>query len=154
VLAPACQPVQQGGLGYRAVVVNFRGCQFPFFMDPRVSSMEADYPAGAGVPVTSPQLYSAGHTDDLRQALFYISHRYPEAPLLGLSFSLGANVMTRYVAEEGERSRLKSACILGCVRDYESLSFNGDNSFLKEALEFVGECLQVCPTSFLLIGAP
>ncbi|KAG2132494.1 AB-hydrolase YheT [Suillus bovinus] len=95
ILSPACMPVHQGGLGYRAVVVNFRGC--------------------AGVPVTSPQLYSAGHTDDLRQALFYISHRYPEAPLLGLSFSLGANVMTRYVAEEGERSRLKSACILGCV---------------------------------------
>ncbi|KAG1890972.1 AB-hydrolase YheT [Suillus subluteus] len=94
ILSPACMPVHQGGLGYRAVVVNFRGC--------------------AGVPVTSPQLYSAGHTDDLRQALFYISHRYPEAPLLGLSFSLGANVMTRYVAEEGERSRLKSACVLGC----------------------------------------
>ncbi|OJA21619.1 hypothetical protein AZE42_01663 [Rhizopogon vesiculosus] len=107
ILAPACTPVHQGGLGYRAVVVNFRGC--------------------AGVPITSPQLYSAGHTDDLRQALFYISHRFPEAPLLGLSFSLGANVMTRYVAEEGECSRLKSACILGC-----------------EALEFVGEYLQAC----------
>jgi len=26
VLAPACTPVHQGGLGYRAVVVNFRGC--------------------------------------------------------------------------------------------------------------------------------
>jgi hypothetical protein len=24
--------------------------------------------------------------------------------------------MTRYVAEEGEYSRLKSACVLGCVR--------------------------------------
>lgn len=27
ILAPACTPVQQGGLGYRAVVVNFRGCK-------------------------------------------------------------------------------------------------------------------------------
>jgi hypothetical protein len=26
ILAPACAPVEQGGLGYRAVVVNFRGC--------------------------------------------------------------------------------------------------------------------------------
>ncbi|KAH7930797.1 AB-hydrolase YheT [Leucogyrophana mollusca] len=94
ILAPACSPVQQGGLGYRAIVINFRGC--------------------AGVPITSPQLYSAGHTDDLRQALFYISHRYPKAPLLGLSFSLGANVMTRYVAEEGEYCRLSSACVLAC----------------------------------------
>ncbi|KIJ69441.1 hypothetical protein HYDPIDRAFT_24280 [Hydnomerulius pinastri MD-312] len=94
ILAPACLPVSQGGLGYRAVVVNFRGC--------------------ANVPITSPQLYSAGHTDDLRQAMFYISSRFPEAPLLGLAFSLGANVMTRYAAEEAERCRLRSVCVLAC----------------------------------------
>ncbi|KAH7889715.1 AB-hydrolase YheT [Phlebopus sp. FC_14] len=97
ILAPACLPISEGGLGYRAVVVNFRGC--------------------AGVPITSPQLYSAGHTDDLRQAMYYISRIYPDAPLLGLSFSLGANVMTRYVAEEGKRCRLKSACVLACPWD-------------------------------------
>jgi predicted alpha/beta-fold hydrolase len=71
--------------------------------------------SGAGVPLTSPQLYSSCHTDDLRQALLYISHRYPGAPLLGLGFSLGANVLTRYVAEEGEKCRLVSACTLACV---------------------------------------
>ncbi|KAF9464677.1 AB-hydrolase YheT [Collybia nuda] len=95
ILHRACAPVEAGGLGYRAVVVNFRGC--------------------AGVPITSPQLYSAGHTDDLRQALLYISKLYPKAPLLGLGFSLGANVMTRYLAEEGEKSRLQSACALACL---------------------------------------
>ncbi|KAF8654098.1 hypothetical protein AX16_003631 [Volvariella volvacea WC 439] len=97
ILHPACKPVEEGGLGYRAIVVNFRGC--------------------AGVPVTSPQLYSAGHTDDLRQALAWISHHYPEAPLLGVGYSLGANVMTRYVAEEGTASRLKTACVLACPWD-------------------------------------
>ena len=71
--------------------------------------------SGAGVPLTSPQLYSSCHTDDLRQALLYISHRYPRAPLLGLGFSLGANVLTRYVAEEGDECRLVSACALACV---------------------------------------
>ncbi len=70
---------------------------------------------GAEVPITSPQLYSAGHTDDLRQSLIYISHLFPEAPLLGIGFSLGANVMTRYIAEEGENSRLRSGCALSCV---------------------------------------
>jgi predicted alpha/beta-fold hydrolase len=72
-------------------------------------------PSGAGVPLTSPQLYSSCHTDDLRQALLYISYRYPRAPLLGLGFSLGANILTRYVAEEGEECRLISACALACV---------------------------------------
>jgi len=109
------------------------------------SSLETDYPVGAGVPITSPQLYSAGHTDDLRQALFYISHRFPEAPLLGLSFSLGANVMTRYVAEEGELSRLKSACILGCVRVSESLSSNCDNFISQGSL---GICRRIPASKF------
>lgn len=97
ILYPACTPVEEGGLGYRAVVINFRGC--------------------AGVPITSSMLYSAGHTDDLRQALFYISHTYPEAPLLGLGFSLGANIMTRYISEEGPHCRLTSGCALACPWD-------------------------------------
>jgi predicted alpha/beta-fold hydrolase len=71
--------------------------------------------SGPGVPLTSPQLYSACRTDDLRQALLYITHCYPRAPLLGLGFSLGANILTRYVAEEGEECRLVSACALACV---------------------------------------
>ena len=71
---------------------------------------------GAGVPITSPQLYSAGHTEDYRAAVLYIRTRYPKAPLLGIGFSLGANVITRYVAEEGDKCRLVSAIALGCVR--------------------------------------
>ncbi|KAF9819565.1 hypothetical protein IEO21_02029 [Rhodonia placenta] len=97
VLAPVCAPLEEGGLGYRAVVCNFRGC--------------------AGVPITSPQLYSAGHTDDLRVAVYYLRKRYPRAPLLGLGFSLGANVLTRYLAEEGENSRIVAACLLACPWD-------------------------------------
>ncbi|KAF7440481.1 hypothetical protein PC9H_000826 [Pleurotus ostreatus] len=97
IVHPACTPEAEGGLGYRAVVVNFRGC--------------------ANVPITSQQLYSAGHTDDIRLALMYISKLYPKAPLLGLGFSLGSNVMTRYIAEEGEKSRLVAGCALACPWD-------------------------------------
>ncbi|KAJ8489462.1 hypothetical protein ONZ45_g13567 [Pleurotus djamor] len=105
VLHPACKPEAEGGLGFRAVVVNFRGC--------------------AGVPITSQRLYSAGETGDLRAALAYIRSQYPNAPLLGLGFSIGGNIMTRYIAEEGQHSRLVSACSLACpwnlVRNNEVL---------------------------------
>lgn len=70
---------------------------------------------GAGVKLTSPQLYSAAHTDDIRVALMYISRLYPHAPLLGLGYSLGANVLTRYLAEEGKHSRLVAGLALACV---------------------------------------
>ncbi|KAJ6632140.1 Alpha/Beta hydrolase protein [Mycena sp. CBHHK59/15] len=92
ILSPASVDIKNGGLGYRAAVVN---CH-----------------TGAGVPVTSPRLYTAGHTDDLRQALIYISHMYPGAPLIGLGFSMGAGILVRYLAEEGSASRLVSACAL------------------------------------------
>lgn len=73
---------------------------------------------GAGVPVTSPLLYSAGNTDDTRCALMYITQQFPDAPLLGLGFSLGANVLTRYLGEEGIDSKIHSGCVLACVRLY------------------------------------
>lgn len=95
------------------------------------------------MPITSPQLYSAGHTDDIRQAVFHISNQFPDAPLLGLSFSLGANVMTRYIAEEGEHCRFQSACVLGCVRCIFSFWRGRINPFRHAAVEFDSEYPEV-----------
>lgn len=71
--------------------------------------------SGAGVELTSIQFYSGGYTDDLRRALLYLSNKFPRAKLLGMGFSLGANVMTCYLGEEGAKSKLTSACVLACV---------------------------------------
>jgi predicted alpha/beta-fold hydrolase len=92
--------------------VTFEGVSASY---PSVFSSKLRSTKGAGTPITAPQLYSAGYTDDLRTALLYITHRFPDAPLLGLGFSLGANVLTRYISQEGEKSRLLSGCALGCV---------------------------------------
>ncbi|KZT05786.1 AB-hydrolase YheT [Laetiporus sulphureus 93-53] len=87
ILAPACAPIYKGGLGYRG---------------------------GSGVPLTSPRLYSAGYTDDLRMAIFYIRKRYPRARLIGLGLSAGANILVRYLAEEGAHSRLVAGLAIAC----------------------------------------
>jgi hypothetical protein len=34
ILAPACTPIDQGGLGYRGVVLNFRGCMSSYTVSP------------------------------------------------------------------------------------------------------------------------
>lgn len=65
--------------------------------------------------MTSQRFYSAGHTDDTRNALLYITNRFPKAPLLALGFSLGSNVITRYLGEEQANARLHAACALACV---------------------------------------
>ncbi|KAL1741532.1 Alpha/Beta hydrolase protein [Schizophyllum fasciatum] len=110
ILYTATKPKSEGGLGYRAVVCNFRGC--------------------AGTPVTSQQLYSAGYTEDLRQEVMYIRHLYPNAPLLGIGFSLGANVLTRYLAQDGSESRLVSGCALACPWDLAANSDGLVSTFL------------------------
>nr|CAG8436650.1 9338_t:CDS:2 [Entrophospora candida] len=74
---------------YRAVVVNFRGCSESF--------------------VTSPKLYSAGATEDLRVALNYIKESIPGAPLMAVGFSLGANLLVKYLGEEGDKTPLIGA---------------------------------------------
>jgi predicted alpha/beta-fold hydrolase len=73
-------------------------------------------PAGAGVPLTNARIYSAATIEDISTALLYLSATYPKARLLGVGFSLGANVLTRYLAETGTKSRLASGCVLACVR--------------------------------------
>lgn len=72
---------------------------------------------------------SAGHTGDIRSALLYISAIYPRAPLIGIGFSLGANIMTRYIGEEGPKSRLRAACVVACPWDCKSNSHELNGRF-------------------------
>ncbi|CED84254.1 Alpha/beta hydrolase [Phaffia rhodozyma] len=111
VMAHATKDKVLGGLGLRGVVVNFRGC--------------------ADVPVTSAQLYSAGYTDDFRTAVLHISQKYPNAPLLGCGFSLGAGVLARFVAEEGAHCILKSATVVSAPWDCPGMSARLDATFFS-----------------------
>ncbi|KAG8740273.1 hypothetical protein FRC10_004528 [Ceratobasidium sp. 414] len=85
-------------VGFRAVIVNARGC--------------------AGAPVTSPRLYHGGTTDDLRCALLYIHACFPSAPLVGVGFSVGANMLAKYLGEEGSASALSAGVCLANVWDF------------------------------------
>ncbi|KAI8918215.1 Alpha/Beta hydrolase protein [Powellomyces hirtus] len=75
-----CYEVAQRG--YRAVVVNFRGC--------------------AESELTSMQLYCGAWTHDLRTAVAFVRRRYPTTTLFAVGFSLGANILTKFVGESGE----------------------------------------------------
>ncbi|KDN44239.1 hypothetical protein K437DRAFT_290979 [Tilletiaria anomala UBC 951] len=97
IIKPLTKPKREGGPGYRAIVVNFRAC--------------------AHTPVTSPQLYSASKTSDLRCALLFITSAFPNAPLAGIGFSLGANVLSKYLGEEGDATPLRAGMVLGTPFD-------------------------------------
>lgn len=68
--------------------MNFRGCMCSPFLSINPHVLIDRILVGAGVPLTTAQLYSGAHTDDLRSTLLYIREVYPDAPLLGIGFSL------------------------------------------------------------------
>lgn len=74
------------------------------------------------MPLTSPQLYSAGTTHDLSLALHYLRTIYPSSPLHGIGFSLGASVLARYLGETGDSSLLSSGVSLGAPWNLPGMS--------------------------------
>jgi predicted alpha/beta-fold hydrolase len=85
--------------GWDVVVVNARGC--------------------AGSEVTSRQFYCGAWTDDIRIAIREFHGRTPRAPMFAAGFSLGANILTKYLGEEGAATPLTAAVALANPMDLE-----------------------------------
>ena len=111
LLAIVSGPRSDGGLGYRGVVVNSRGCEYHSM---RLICVLLFIGAGGNVPLRTPQI-SAGSPDDLRSSLLYLASLYPNAPIYAVGFSLGASVLTKYLGQEGSHSRIKAGCVIACV---------------------------------------
>ncbi|KAJ1915019.1 hypothetical protein IWQ60_008591 [Tieghemiomyces parasiticus] len=78
---------------FRAVVMNNRGCGFSELL--------------------TPKMYSAGNTEDVRYVINHIHARYPTTPMVGVGFSLGANIIVKYAGEEGDRCVLRGLVSVG-----------------------------------------
>ncbi|KAI9878744.1 MAG: hypothetical protein M1830_010650 [Pleopsidium flavum] len=87
VLAPLIS--KEGG--WEACVVNSRGC--------------------AMSKITSGVLYNARATGDVRQVVKWLRKTFPNRELYGIGFSLGANILTNYLGEEGSECKLKAAVV-------------------------------------------
>lgn len=72
---------------WRAALMTFRGC--------------------GDLTLTSPYAYDASNTADLSLAVDTIHGRFPDAPLFLVGFSLGANVMVKYLGETQEAAAQK-----------------------------------------------
>ncbi|RVX69431.1 hypothetical protein B0A52_06494 [Exophiala mesophila] len=90
------QPLVGTG-GWEACVVNSRGC--------------------SNSKITTSILYNARATWDIRQTVRWLKKTYPNRPLFGIGFSLGANILTNYIAEEGENCVFKAAFIMSSPWD-------------------------------------
>ncbi|KAJ8131126.1 hypothetical protein O1611_g2498 [Lasiodiplodia mahajangana] len=69
--------------------------------------------------ITSGLFYNARATWDTRQMVKWLRKTYPNRPLFGLGFSLGANILTNYIGEEGTECQLKAALVVSSPWDLE-----------------------------------
>ncbi|KAF2024715.1 medium-chain fatty acid ethyl ester synthase/esteras-like protein 1 [Setomelanomma holmii] len=76
-------------LGWAACVINGRGCALS--------------------KITTPQLFNSRATWDVRQLVRTLRQLFPNRPLYAVGFSLGANILTNYVGEEGASCILRAA---------------------------------------------
>ncbi|KAL0269464.1 UNVERIFIED_CONTAM: hypothetical protein PYX00_007184 [Menopon gallinae] len=67
--------------GYRCVVLNHLG-------------------ALKSVRLTSPRIFSYGHTDDFHIMLLDLIKKYPQTKIVAIGFSLGGNLVTKYLGED------------------------------------------------------
>ncbi|OQR95141.1 serine protease family S33 [Achlya hypogyna] len=89
--------------GWRVVVMNARGC--------------------ADTPVVTAKLFCAAYTQDLREAVRYLREtQVPTAALVAGGFSLGSNILLKYVGEEGAGCLLSGAVSVG--NPYDLLASN------------------------------
>nr|GLL23907.1 embryogenesis-associated protein EMB8-like [Ipomoea trifida] len=78
--------------GWRVVVCNHRGL--------------------GGVSITSERFYNAGWTEDIRKIIDHLHTQYPEAPLFSVGTSIGANVLVKYLGEDGANTPIAGAAAI------------------------------------------
>lgn len=76
--------------GWQGVLMHFRGC--------------------SGVPNRLARSYHAGETGDLQQVLDTLVKRKPGVPLFVVGYSLGGNVLLKWLGETGQQSLVTAAC--------------------------------------------
>jgi len=75
--------------GFDSVLMHFRGC--------------------SGRDNLMPRSYHSGDTQDAREFITSIKKRYPQAKLFGIGYSLGANMLLKFLGEEREKSPFDAA---------------------------------------------
>lgn len=83
--------------GVRSVGLNFRSC-------------------GAEMNRTA-RFYHSGETGDLTTVLEHLATTHPSARVGALGFSLGGNVLLKYLGEQGDQARLHSAVAISVPYD-------------------------------------
>jgi len=91
-----------GGRGVQTVLMNLRGC--------------------SGEPNRLPRRYHSGETGDLATIVDLLQRRYPGRPLAAVGYSLGGNMLLKWLGETGAANPLSAAVAVSVPFDLERSS--------------------------------
>ncbi|KAJ2221846.1 medium-chain fatty acid ethyl ester synthase/esterase 2 [Coemansia sp. RSA 485] len=75
----------------------------------------------ARTPMTTPRVPSFHYTSDLHELVEHLSQEYPGTSLGAIGYSMGANILTKYLGEQGKECKLSAATTICCPFDVTKL---------------------------------
>lgn len=78
-----------------------------------------------------PASYHSGATDDFRFVLHLLHERYQQRSFLSIGFSLGGNVLTKYLGEEADQALLDAAAVISAPLDLAACSQKLNTGFSR-----------------------
>lgn len=98
-------------MGLRSVALNFRGC--------------------SGYPNLKARSYHSGETGDVHFLYEVLRRRHPGLPMAAIGFSLGANVLVKWLGEQGNRLSLTAAVGISVPFQLDLLADRLDQGFSR-----------------------
>jgi len=80
-------------------------------IDSGIDCVVMNHRGSKGSKLSSNKLYSAGCSGDINDVIGHVTMRYPEAKIYAIGFSLGANLLTKYLGENRCEKVSKAICI-------------------------------------------
>ncbi|KAJ2783950.1 hypothetical protein GGI15_002406 [Coemansia interrupta] len=68
----------------------------------------------ARTPLLTTRFQSFAFTDDIHEVVQYLSETFPDSSLGAVGFSMGANMLTRYLGDQGGECKLSAAATICC----------------------------------------
>lgn len=78
---------------------------------------------GAALPNRLPRTYHSGDTSDFADVVERIRARFPQAPIAAVGYSLGGNVLIKYLGEQGNHSPLTCAVAVSVPYDLKACAY-------------------------------
>lgn len=106
---------------WRGVFMNFRGC--------------------SGIPNRLPRCYHSGETSDLSLVVNSLTEREPHTPFAAIGFSLGGNVLLKWLGETGQNNQMKAAIAISVPFELEKAVKKMEQGFSKIYQWYMLKCL-------------